>query len=309
MKNIDKLQIRDAFIHGVLERAEADREVILISNDFGAPALDSFRENFPKQFINSGISEQNIITVAAAMANEGKKVFVYSIASFITLRCLEQIKLDICVHNAPVTIMAGGTGLSYAEDGPTHHALEDISLMQALSGMEIYSPSDALAAYDTARFCCDNPVPAYIRLDKGKMPVLEELLPHNHTDFRTSNTSTDLLLLSTGFMTHRALEVAAELKTADISCNVIDLNKIHPLPDALKTLLKTAAKIVSIEEHCSRGGIGTLLGEVLLDSETHPGLKRIAIEPDKLYCYGSRDKLHRDFGLDTAAIVSLLKEW
>ncbi len=309
MTNIAQLQIRDAFIHGVLEKAEYDRDVILISNDFGAPALDDFRENFPAQFINSGISEQNIITLAAAMAKENKKVFVYSIASFITLRCLEQLKLDICVHHAPVTIMAGGTGLSYAKDGPTHHALEDIALMQALSGMEIYSPSDALAAYNTAKFCCDNPFPAYIRLDKGNMPVLDVILPYKHTGYRTMNQDTELLLLSTGFLTHRTVEVAAELQAAGISCNVVDLNKLHPLPEELKDLLKRAAKIVSIEEHSLRGGVGTLLGEVLLDSATRPSLKRIAIPPEKLYAYGSRDKLHHDFGLNKDAIVAQIKEW
>ena len=118
--------MRDAFITRLYRKAKKNPDIIFCSTEFGAPSLDVFRRDLPKQFVNLGISEQNLISVAAGLTLGGKKVFVYTIASFITLRCYEQIKIDLCAMNLPVTIIGVGTCYSYAVDGPTHHATEDI---------------------------------------------------------------------------------------------------------------------------------------------------------------------------------------
>ena len=135
---------RDAFINKVFELAEKDPSVYFISADFGAPALDQFREQLPDQFIHAGISEQNMIDVAAGLALDGNKVYVYAMAPFITLRCYEQLKCSLAMMNLPVTVIAVGPGLGYADAGPTHYLTEDFACLRALVQCELYSASDSI---------------------------------------------------------------------------------------------------------------------------------------------------------------------
>ena len=136
------MQMRDFFINEIYNAAKKNKNIILITNDQGAQSLDKFRKDLPKQFINAGISEQNIITAAAGMAQQKKKIFVYSIASFITLRCLEQIKLDVNLMKLPVTIFGVGASYSYDSAGPTHHSIEDISILRTMKNLEIFLSSN-----------------------------------------------------------------------------------------------------------------------------------------------------------------------
>ena len=146
LREYNKIQMRDAVIRKLYLEAKKNKNIIFISNEQGAISLDKFRANLPDQFINAGISEQNLISMAAGLANTGKNVFVYSIASFISLRCLEQIKLDLCVMKSPVKILGVGSGYSYAQDGPSHHSTEDFAILNALPNIEFYSPSNSMIA-------------------------------------------------------------------------------------------------------------------------------------------------------------------
>ena len=168
----NNIQMRDAFIGNLYERANLDSNIILISNEQGAISLDQLRKNLPQQFINAGISEQNIISVAAGLALYGKKVFVYSIASFITLRCYEQIKIDLCAMNLPVTIVGVGACYSYSTDGPTHHATEDISIMRALPNMCMFNPADSNTTAALVDISLQSHTPTYIRLDREVLPTI-----------------------------------------------------------------------------------------------------------------------------------------
>ena len=299
MTDLARTQMRDAFIRRLFERAKGDANIIFVSNDFGAPSLDRFRRELPDQYINAGIAEQNIIAVAAGLAMAGKKVFVYSIASFITLRCFEQLKLDICCHRLPVTIIGVGACYSYPEDGPTHHATEDIAIMRTLAGMEIYSPADAGTAEELVDVVLQQRAPSYVRLDKFLSPPLG--LGQN--GLREFGCGRKLALLATGVMVHRALEVSQRLKEQGYEVTVVDLYRLKPLnSERLKHLLPEFEALVSLEEHTVNGGLGSLLAEFMVDHGLSVPLRRFAIDDESLYAYGSRELLHGLTGLNCDAI-------
>ena len=305
------MQMRDAFISKLYERAKIDKDIIFVSNDYGAPSLDRFREDFPNQYINAGISEQNIISVAAGLAISGKKVFVYSIASFIVLRCLEQIKLDICLHNLPVTIIAVGTCYTYSEDGPTHHATEDISIMRSMEGMEILSPSNSLMTSDFVDLALESNSPTYIRLDKG---VYSDYLKNQdqtyNKGFNTTLPENDLIILSTGTTLNLAFELSDGLSDLNISSSIIDLYRLKPLnKKLLNKIFKKASYIITIEEHTINGGLGSIIAENLLDHNLNSNLKRFGVNEGNLYNYGVRDQIREKVGLDSKTLLSSTLSW
>lgn len=304
------LQMRDAFIRELYSRAKVNPNILFISNEQGAISLDQFREDLPKQFINAGVSEQNIISVAAGLALGGKKVIVYSIASFITLRCYEQIKLDLSSMNLPVTILGVGSCYSYSADGPTHHATEDIAIMRALPNMQIYSPSDSNMAAGLVDISLCSSSPMYIRLDREKLPILYNQNDDFSSGFSILQEGDDVCILSMGIMVHRAIEVAKELSKNSIRAKVIDVYRLKPLNcDAINEAIRKTKKIITIEEHTINGGLGSIIAELLVDFDTRIPLKRLAIEDKLLYCYGARDNLHRERGLDKGSIVKLIMKW
>lgn len=307
---IASLQMRDAFIRELYSRAIVNPNILFISNEQGAISLDKFREDLPKQFINAGVSEQNIISVAAGLALGGKKVFVYSIASFITLRCYEQIKLDLCSMNLPVTIVGVGTCYSYSADGPTHHATEDISIMRALPNMQIYCPPDSNLAAGLVDISLHSSSPIYIRLDREKLPILYNQKDDFSSGFSVLREGDDACIISTGVMVHRALEVADELRKKSIKAKVIDVYRLKSLnSDVINETIRKTKKIITLEEHTINGGLGSIIAELLVDFDTRIPLKRLAIEDKSLYCYGVRDNLHRERKLDKESILKLIMEW
>lgn len=294
------IDIRDAFFDTLYDIAQKDRHVVFLTADMGAWSLNRFKEDMPGQFINVGIAEQNMVSVAAGLALGGKKVFIYSIVPFVTERCFEQIKIDVCTMELPVTIIGTGPGLTYASDGPTHHAIEDVSVMRALPGMTIFSPCDqyaAAAAADLA-YACDDPV--YVRIDKGKQSIRY----NKNTDFAQGATSllagADILLISTGIMTHRAMELADKLKERGIQPGVIDLFRIKPLSeDLLEAEIRKYKSIVTLEEHTLIGGIGSAISELMHDKGIILPLKRVGIPDQYCHKYGSREWMRQYLGIDS----------
>ncbi len=298
--SINTIDIRDAFFDALYEIAKQDRDVIFLTADMGAWSLNRFRSDLPDQFINMGIAEQNMVSVAAGLSLSGKKIFIYAIAPFVTQRCFEQIKIDFCAMALPVTIVGAGPGLTYASDGPTHHAIEDVSIMRALPGMTIFSPCDQYSAAAAAMLSyeCDGPV--YVRIDKGKFPIRY----NNTTKFNQGAISllegTDVLIVSTGIMIQRALELADKIKEHGIQMGVIDLFRIKPLNDEfLEAEIKKYKSIITLEEHTLIGGIGSAISELMHDKGIILPLKRVGI-PDQ-YCnkYGSREWMQQYLGIDS----------
>ena len=301
------MQMRDAFISELFSRAKADRDIVLVSNDQGAVALDQFRDELAPQFINGGVSEQNIISLAAGLALSGKTVYVYSIASFIMLRCYEQIKIDLCSMDLPVTIFGVGAGYSYAMDGPTHHATEDIAIMRALSNMNIYSPADSnitTALVDVSIRC---PSPMYIRMDRDKFPPIYDVDDDFSPGFSVLRPGDDVCIVATGVMVHRAMEIAEELNKTSIEARVIDVYRLKPLnSDGIVDAIDGSRRIVTVEEHTVHGGLGSIMAELLIDYDIRIPLKRFAVQDHYLYCYGGRADLHKERGLDKESIAAFI---
>lgn len=302
------VDMRDAFFLRLYDIARRDPAIVVLSNDFGAPSLDRFRADLPGQFVNAAISEQNMISMAAGMAMAGRKPVVYSIASFLTLRALEQVKVDICVMGAKVMLVGVGCGYAYSVDGPTHHATEDIAIMRALSGMTVWSPSESRVAGAMADLVSDLPGPAYLRFDRGRWPGLGAFdLTHG---LRVLGEGEQVAIIATGIMTHRALAVAETLRRSGVACRVVDLLRLSP-PDrgGLLAALAGAGRVVTIEEQAAPGGLGGLVAEFMADEGLLRPLLRLAIDPALVFAYGDRDRLHGERGLDVDGAVARIEAW
>lgn len=297
------LDMRDAFFDELYAIACKDKQVMLLTADMSAHSIEKFKTNLPTQFINTGISEQNTISVAAGLALNGKKVFVYSIIPFITMRCYEQIKIDLCCMNLPVTIVGVGSGFSYAGDGPTHYAVQDIALMRTLPKMKILNPSDAYLSKKCAEIAYESDTPVYVRLDKERLDVIHADGIDYLKGYCSFGDVKDLTIISTGIMIQKVLTVVEELKKYNISAIVIELYQIKPITKEFVDIVLSADRIVTIEENNFTGGLGSLISEIICDSNIYIPLKRLAIEDIECFEVGDRNKLHQYFGLDVNTLV------
>jgi transketolase len=304
------VDMRDAFIGELYQRTLTDKNIVFMSVEFGAPSLDAYRRDFPNQFINIGISEQNLISVAAGLALAGKSVFAYSIASFLTLRCYEQIKIDLCAMNLPVTLLGVGPCYAYSEDGPTHHATEDVSVMRALANMAIYSPSDSESARAMVDLSLRSTSPTYIRLDRGKYTPFLSKADDMSAGFRLIEDGQDICIIASSGMVHRAVSVAAMLAEKGISACIIDIYRLKPINSAgLVDRLCKFSKVATLEEHTLNGGLGSIILELISDEDLGIMVKRFGIEDSQLYAYGKRDTMHYERGIDSVSITESIKSW
>ena len=302
--NID---IRDAFFDEIYNLAKADPRVILLVADMGAFSLVKFKKDFPSQFINVGIAEQNMVSVAAGLALAGRKVFIYTIIPFITQRCYEQVKIDLCSMNLPVTILGVGPGLTYGNDGPTHHGTQDIAIMRALPEITILNPSDAIMAAASINIGYKNSGPTYIRIDKGKIPEIY----NQESDFQDGlaelKDGGDLTIIATGIMTHQALKAAQELNNRGLSTGVVDLYRIKPLnKEKLLKIIDNSKRLVTLEENSIVGGIGSAISEFLTDNGKIIPLKRIALPDTHCFESGDRNSLLAFYNLNIDGIIKTI---
>lgn len=302
---------RDATFCELYKIAIADPNVIVLSADTGAMMFKEFAKNIPDQFYNVGIAEQNAISVAAGLALAGKHVFVFGISNFVTLRCFEQIKVDLCCMQLPVTILGMGTGYSYSSDGPTHHMIEDMSIMRSLPGMTIWCPSDCTMTAELVHLAYHTDTPSYIRTDKGPLTHIYDNVEHNFEDgFAVLKEGKDLTIVATGIMTSRALSIVDELEKQQIDAGLVDLYRIKPVNTVkLIEILKSSTRIVTLEENTVIGGIGSIVREILADNEIFIPVKVFGI-PDKYTMeVGSRDRLCSLDGIDVSTVSGTVLEW
>ena len=304
MNKMSSITQRDSFWNRVYEIARQDRNVILVSADMGAPSLDKFRRNLPSQFVNAGIAEQNAILLAVGLAMTGKKVFAYAIAPFITLRCLEQIRIEVAMMNIPITIVGVGAGLGYEDSGPTHHLTEDIAVMRAMPNIQIHSITDSIMASAYADISCGLKVPNYIRLERQFAPEIYTKGADFSRGFTVLKKGKDCQIISTGVMTHTALEIAESLKAKKISAGVIDLYSLPINAKDLLPVVKDCRKLITVEEHFLPGGMGSAVAEFMVDNSVLIPLKRIGFPIEKGYCYkyGGRENLRKYYGADKGGI-------
>ena len=305
--------MRRSCLNYVYELARQDDRVVFVGSDLGSGVLEDMKIEFPERWFMEGISEQHIIGMAAGLAMEGFLPYVNSIATFLTRRCYEQVAMDICLHNLPVRIIANGGGLVYAPLGPTHLATEDISILRCLPNMTIVAPCDAEEMKRIMPQTLSWPYPLYIRLAAGGDRVVSS--PQSECRIGKSvlmREGSDILLVTTGVMTQRACEVADRLEVDNISCAVLHNHTVKPLDQ--KALIEYGNKvslIVTIEENSLAGGLGSAVLELYSDNETSnpiPRIVRFGI-PDKFaHEYGSQDSLLKALGLDSASLVTKVRE-
>ncbi|MTV49686.1 hypothetical protein GJ688_11940 [Heliobacillus mobilis] len=303
--------IRDAFFDQLHRIAEKDARVMLLTADMSAFSLERYKRELPQQYVNVGIAEQNLINIAAGLAKMGKKVFVYGIAPFVTMRCYEQIKI-VTEMNLDIHIIGAGAGLSYGSDGYTHHAVQDIGIMRLLRGLRIYNPSDSVSSAAAAYAAYYGHGPSYTRIDKGRFPLIhgsavwERLIQKGVVSI---NEGTDVTLLSTGFMVQQALAITEALAAQSIQAGLIDVFQLNPLcAEELNSAIGNSKKLVTIEEHERAGGLGTMVSEWLVDQRRMTPLKRVAIDAQP-QGYGDRPWLHQMLGLDTASLTRKIMEF
>lgn len=287
----EKILPRDAFIEVIYEYAKKDPSVYFLSADLGAKALDEFRKNLPNQFIHCGICEQTMINVAAGLAQCGKKVYVYAMGPFVTLRCFEQIKVCLASMNLPVTIIGNGVGYSYDDAGSTHYAVEDISCMRALANIEIWNPSDTESVRSLARESYARPRLRYIRLDRSFLP-----------DYKRSFDCYKTCIISSGYMLHKAMEM---LQGFPISFfNLERLNPIY-LGD-ISWLAEQHETFVTIEEHFLNGGLGSIVCEALADLGIQKKVIRIGLKDEYILENGGRSHIQKLSGIGSEEILRQL---
>lgn len=301
---MDNISQRDAFWNKVYELARVEKDIVIISADMGAPALDRIRRDMPAQFINVGIAEQNAITLAAGLALSGKRVFAYAIAPFITLRCLEQIRVENAMMQIPMTIVGVGAGFGYEDSGPTHHLIEDIAIMRAMPAITIHSITDSTMASAIAEISCTMKTCNYVRLDRQ---VLPDIYSQGH-DFNKGvsvlKEGMDYYIISTGCMTHTALDISRSLEKKKIHVGVIDVYTLPVNVDLLLEAVRNAKKIITLEEHFLPGGLGGAVCEVLNDNQFFIPVKRLGLSTEKGYCYqyGGRNVIRKYYGIDPESI-------
>ncbi|MBU1862106.1 MAG: 1-deoxy-D-xylulose-5-phosphate synthase [Candidatus Omnitrophica bacterium] len=307
---LSDIDIRDAFFDALYQIAKNDPKVIFLTADMSAHSLVRFKKDLPQQYINVGVAEQNMVSVAAGLALGGKRVFIYAIASFITQRCYEQIKVDVCGMALPITVIGVGPGIAYNSDGPTHHAIHDIAIMRVLPEITILSPADSIAASRFAQQAYTSDGPIYVRLDKGLWPVLYD---HEY-DFSSGiahvKEGNSVLIIATGSMVHQAHQTASALARDGIDAGIIDMYRIKPLnKQELLHYVAQYKSIVTLEEHSMSGGIGSIISELLTDTKKSIPLKRIALADLKYNGYGDRSWMHSLYGLDVTSITKTIRAW
>jgi transketolase len=237
--------MRTAFVESLFELAEQDSRIVLLVGDLGFGVVTPFMERLPRQFVNAGVAEQNMTGMAAGMALSGKIVFTYSIANFPVLRCLEQVRNDVCYHCANVRITAVGGGMAYGSLGPSHHATEDIAVMRTLPNMLVVAPGDPVETRLAVRALVGYNGPAYLRLGRDKEPIVHKQVPAFILGKAiTVRDGRDITLISTGSMLHNAVTAAAILAEQGLQVRVLSMHTIKPL-DKENLILTDSVVLVS----------------------------------------------------------------
>ena len=265
--------MRNAFADELTKLGNSDPRLVMLSGDIGNRLFDKFRAAHPARFFNCGVAEANMMGVAAGMAMSGLRPVAYTITPFVTTRCLEQIRTDVCYHEAPVIIVAVGAGLSYAGLGPTHHACEDIAFLRSIPNMVVICPADPWEVRASLRAALQQDRPVYIRMGKKGEPAVH---PGAVTDFSigkaiTLRDGTDVCLLCTGTMMPEAIEAGRLLEQKGIAARVVSFHTVKPLDtDYLQDVFARFRVVATIEEHSLIGGFGAAVAEWANDTQVAP---------------------------------------
>ncbi|MEO0529252.1 MAG: transketolase C-terminal domain-containing protein [Planctomycetota bacterium] len=303
--------MRDRFIQRLAELAKNDPSILLITGDLGFGVLNEYRERFPDQFINAGVAEQNMTGLATGLALEGYKVYTYSIANFVFMRCLEQIRNDAAYHDCNVNVVCVGGGMSYGQLGISHHATEDLAIMRSLPGVVVVAPGDDWEAGEATAAVAAHPGVSYLRLDRvGAESGTDTTGAFKLGKARTVREGTDAAIIATGGMLGEAVAAAGQLAEQGIHCRVVSLHTLSPLDT--ETLLQAGREtggILTVEEHTVDGGLGGCVAETLLENGVTPGFfQRLGLRGGFASAVGSQSYLRQRYGIDRTAITAAIEQ-
>lgn len=301
---------RVGFGRGLLAAGQADKNVVALSADLTeSTQISTFASAFPERFVEIGVAEQNLVTVASGMAAMGKIPFASSYAAFAPGRSWEQIRTTICLNDRPVKLAGSHAGVSVGPDGATHQMLEDIALMRSLPNMVVVAPGDSIEAEKATRAIATNGKPSYVRLAREKTAVFTTA----HTPFEIGKAyvlreGSDIAIMATGTMTYQALVAAAKLEKDGISVEVVHVPTIKPLDaDTIITSARKCGRVLTVEEAQIAGGFGSAIAELLAETWPMP-LKRMGMQ-DRFGESGKPNELLAYFGLDAKHIVLQVHDW
>jgi transketolase len=296
--------VRTAFIEQLCSLAEQDDRIWLVCGDLGYSVLETFSGRFPSRYLNAGVAEQNMTGIAAGLALVGKTVFTYSIANFPILRCLEQIRNDVCYHKLNVKVVAVGGGLAYGSHGYTHHGVEDLAIMNALPNMAVAAPADPIETRAITTLIANHQGPAYLRLGKAGEPILHS----RGIDVQFGKAiqvvdGRDLTIISIGGMLGTVLKASEALRLRGIHGRVLSMPFLSPLDtEAILNASEETAAILTVEEH-GPGGLGTAVAEALATRGRAVAFQSLRLERSPIRTSGSQEELRSAQGLSVEGIT------
>lgn len=313
----DMAPTRDGFGKGAVEAGKADARVVVLSADLEeSTRAEWFHKEFPDRYVEIGVAEQNMATVAAGMANYGKIPFITSYAAFSPGRNWEQIRTTIALNNVPVIVCGMHAGVSVGPDGATHQMLEDIALMRAMPNMMVFSPCDAIEAQKVVAAVAKTGKPAYIRFGREKTPIMTTTdTPFEigrtqifHLSLRgdASKVGDEVAIFATGPLVHNALLAAQELEKENITVTVVNVHTIKPLDLEIITIAKSAGAVVTVEEHQVNGGLGSAIAELLVKNAPLP-IEMIGVQ-NEFGQSGEPKELIEHYGMGVTSICEAAKK-
>ncbi len=297
--------MRQAFTKTLVELAEKDSRIVLLTGDLGFMALEPFSERFPERFFNAGVAEQNMVGMATGLAEAGLIPFVYSIVTFATLRPYEFIRNGPILHQLPVRIVGMGGGFEYGSAGPSHHGLEDVGVFRIQPGITVVAPADSAQTASAMRATANTLGPVYYRLgknDKLSVPGLDGKFELNRA--QVVREGAELLILSMGAVTVEAVSAAEQLAAQGISCAVAVVSTLNPAPvDDLRALLSRYSVAITTEAHYVVGGLGSLVSEVIAEAGMGCRLIRCGVRETPSGITGSTPYFYEQHGISAAQLV------
>lgn len=300
--------MRNTVINSIHQAAKKNKDIVFLTGDLGYSVIEKFVEELTEQIYNTGIAEQNMMGVAAGLALAGKKVFVYSIVPFVTKRCFEQIRLDVCYQNVDVTIIGVGGGYAYGTLGTTHYGLEDIALMRPLPNMKVVVPADPHEAGALIEQIIQDRGPYYLRLNRGgEQNITDTTVVPQLGQGNIVRHGTKLTIFTVGAITTVALQAAEAVKEDGLDVEVIHFHTVKPLDTALiLDRLQTRQALITLEEHMVIGGLGSAVAEVVAEVGSAAPLRRLGVH-GYLKGVGKQDYLREAAGIGVNDVISTLR--
>lgn len=287
--------MRNSAIKNITDYARKDKRIFIISGDAGYGVLDEFKKEFPNRYVNMGVAEQNMISFAAGLGISGFKVFVYNIIPFLLYRCYEQVRNDICYQNLPVILIGIGSGITYAPQGVTHYAVEDIAIARTLPNLIIISPSDPKEMKKAIEYAVISKQPIYIRIAKSGEPVIHKNEIKDISKPAVVKEGDKIAVLFHGSISEEVIKASENLKK---SPRLISVPMIQPLDfNALYQKLRTIHTLITVEEHFTDGGLGSVISDWIVKERLHFRLKKCGIKNQFIHEIKDRNGMRKFFDI------------